>query len=75
MMSPEIELRISRTKGRAFNQLLITATYLFLIIIFSLQFFFYTRIHVVLIGFSFWNTFSVSYWCGDFLWTQEMVQL
>ena len=29
MMSPEIELRISRTEGRAFYQLLITATYLF----------------------------------------------
>ena len=26
MMSPEIELRISRTEGRAFYQLLITAT-------------------------------------------------
>ena len=50
-----------------------------IIIIFRLQFF-YTRIYVVLIkrsdiGFSFLNTFSVSYWCGDFLWTQEMVQL
>ena len=29
MMSPEIELRISRTEGRAFYLLLITATYLF----------------------------------------------
>lgn len=29
MMSPEIELRISRTEGRAFYQPLITATYLF----------------------------------------------
>ena len=29
MMSPEIELRISRTEGRVFYQLLITATYLF----------------------------------------------
>ena len=66
-------------KSRLHSAILSIIIIIIIIIIFSLQFF-YTRIYVVLIkrsdiGFSFLNTFSVSYWCGDFLWTQEMVQL